>query len=315
MIYDCFIFNSELDLLKLRLAFMNSMVDYFVICESGRTLSGEKKPLHFKEHEKEFEEYLPKIIHLEAPSRPDLTAWDYEYFQRNYIKEGLKQCKDDDLILISDVDEIINLKNIVRLNGLKLPALIELSYYYYFFNLKAGSTFTLNLLSNYSFIKNFNIGIRNPDYKEKVKNVIKKKSCVTGWHFSYLFGLDIEKYKTKVKSFSHQEYNTSYYLDDNRIKKCIETGIDLFERENIFFSFKKPEKELKEILPFIRQLGLEHYIHTKQKLSFSHLKHPGFIIKKKLLPFIKNELYTRPRYNLIVFTSPFRKKIRKLIFQ
>lgn len=313
MIYDCFLFNTELELLKLRLAFLDSIVDYFVIVESKRTLSGEEKILHYKKNEQDFEKYHHKIIYLEAPVRPDLSAWEYEYFQRDYLREGLKSCKDNDLILISDVDEIINLKHILSIPDLQFPVLIDLPYYYYYFNLKASSSIALNLLCNYSLIKNLNIGERNLTYKSNVKNIIKSDKYKTGWHFSYLFGENIFKYQEKIKSFSHQEFNTRYFLSEERILKCITTGIDLFERRNFFFSFKKPEKELSEILPYIKELGLTQYLHKSPRgllLNFNHLR---FIISKKLIPLMKVKLYDKPKYKLIIMSSPFRKKIKNLL--
>lgn len=313
MIYDCFLFNNEIELLKLRLAFMNDMVDYFVLVESERTLSGQKKVLHFKENESEFKEYAHKIIYLQAPLCPELSAWDYEYFQRNYIKEGLKNCYNDDLILISDVDEIINLKSILALKNLQLPALIELPYYYYFLNLKSSGSFKLNLLSPYSFIKNLDIGIRNPRYKKLVSNVVRKKDCKTGWHFSYLFGYDFPKYEEKLKAFSHQEYNTPYYLDYARIKKCINLGIDLFERKNIFFSFKNPEADLAEIFPVIKSLGLQDYICLKKRSLLLSPESLIFVLRARTLPLLVSRLFKQPKNKIIVATSPFRKRAKRLI--
>jgi beta-1,4-mannosyl-glycoprotein beta-1,4-N-acetylglucosaminyltransferase len=315
MIYDCFIFNSELELLKLRLDFLDNVVDYFVIVESKRTLSGKKKLLHYKENEQYFEKYQHKIIYLEAPIMPHLIEWDYEYFQRNYIKQGLINCHDNDLILISDVDEIVNLKPILSLGDLQLPALIELPYYNYFLNLKSYKSFTVNLLCKYSFIKDLDIGERNNTYKKYVTNVIKSKQLKTGWHFSNLFGFDIPKYQEKIKSFSHQEFNNPHFLKKERILKCIQSGVDLFERTNIFFSFKQPANELGELNRYIEIMGMTHLIYKPGLRLLLRNKLIGFILIKKILPLIKYKLYNVPRYKLIVITSPFRKKIKKLIFK
>jgi beta-1,4-mannosyl-glycoprotein beta-1,4-N-acetylglucosaminyltransferase len=315
MIYDCFIFSNELEILKLRLAFLDNVVDYFVIVESKRTLSGKKKLLYYKEYEQYFEKYHHKIIYLEAPDMPHLVEWDYEYFQRNYIKQGLINCHENDLILISDVDEIVNLKSILSFKSLQLPALIELPYYNYFFNLKSYKSFTVNLLCKYSFIKNLNIGERNQTYQKYVTNVIKSKQLKTGWHFSNLFGFDIPKYQEKIKSFSHQEFNNSHFLKKERILKCIQSGIDLFERTNIFFSFKHPANELAELNSHIEIMNMTHLIYEPDLRSLFKNKLIGFILVKKILPLMKYMLYNVPRYRLIVITSPFRKKIKKIIFK
>jgi beta-1,4-mannosyl-glycoprotein beta-1,4-N-acetylglucosaminyltransferase len=313
MIYDCFLFNTELDLLQLRLSFLNDVADYFVIVESKRTLSGEPKRLHYQENKALFKKYHHKIIHLEAPLMPALSAWEYEYFQRNYIKEGLKECNGSDLILISDVDEIINLKSILSIPGLQLPALIELPYYYFFFNLKAHKSFAVNLLCEYSFLKDLYIGERNETYKKYVKHVITKEACKTGWHFSYLFGFDITKYQEKISSFSHQEYNTPYFQDEQRILTCIRAGVDLFERDNIFFSFKDPRKDLPQLMPFIEELNMMHLIYKAGWKTFLKKDVLRFVLQKKVGPYLKYKLYVLPKYKVIVASSPARKKIRKAI--
>ena len=43
-VYDCFLFYDEFDILEIRLNILNDVVDYFVLVESSRTFSGNKKP-------------------------------------------------------------------------------------------------------------------------------------------------------------------------------------------------------------------------------------------------------------------------------
>ena len=52
MVYDCFQFFNELDILKIRLNVMNDVVDKFVISEATETFSGLKKPLYLKKIKK-----------------------------------------------------------------------------------------------------------------------------------------------------------------------------------------------------------------------------------------------------------------------
>ena len=159
MIYDCFIFNDELNLLELRLNFLNQTVDKFVLVESGRALSGLVKPLHYKNNQSRFKKFEDKIIHLIAPSN-ELSAWDYEYFQRNYIKQGLKDCNDEDIIFISDADEIINIGAVLQAKDFQLPALLEIPMNYYFLNMKTNSVYYVNLVGKWSIIKDKDISIR-----------------------------------------------------------------------------------------------------------------------------------------------------------
>lgn len=313
MIYDCFLINSELDLLALRLQFLDDVVDRFVIVESPRTLSGNEKPLYFQLNKQQFAKYESKIIHLVAPVESHLNAWEYEYFQRNYIKEGLKNCADNDIVLIGDVDEIVNLKAILQKKDLALPALVELPVYYYFINLKSAYKFAVNLLCHYSFIKDKYIGERNATYPKYVDNVIRMNEIKTGWHFSFLFGLDIPRYQEKIKSFSHQEYNTPFFLEEKRLLKCVQLGIDLFERTEIIFLFKNPQNDCRLLLPSLEALNMGQLVYRP---SLSVLLRPGyfsFLIRKKTIPVIVKYIYKRPLQQLIRLTAPLRKLVKKMI--
>ena len=46
-VYDCFTFNNEYDVLKIRLNELSSVVDRFVVVEGTRTFSGINKKLTF----------------------------------------------------------------------------------------------------------------------------------------------------------------------------------------------------------------------------------------------------------------------------
>lgn len=106
-IYDCFPFFNELELLQIRLGELNDTVDYFVLVESIETQRGTPKKLFFEENKHLFAPYLHKIIHVAVrENHPEFSMWEREHFQRNCIARGLKNCKDKDIILISDLDEI-----------------------------------------------------------------------------------------------------------------------------------------------------------------------------------------------------------------
>ena len=110
-IYDCFPFFNELELLELRLASLYDVVDCFVIVESDKTHANEPKPFNFYEHVHDYEKYLPKIHYvMDTSAIPYKGAgdWSLENNQRNSIMKGLDDAEQDDLIMISDVDEIPN---------------------------------------------------------------------------------------------------------------------------------------------------------------------------------------------------------------
>lgn len=286
-IYDCFLFNDELDLLAIRLAYLSDSVDYFVLVESERTLAGKPKKLHFEINKIKFNKYLDKIIHLKAPAN-DLPAWEYEYFQRNFIKQGLQNCDDNDLIVISDADEIVNLPVLLHSPSFKTPCIAQLPVYYYYFNLKSSTSFQVNLIATWSFLQNKDLGNRNILYPTYTNTIINNKNEVTGWHFSYLYGNAVKLYQDKIKSFAHHEYNTGYYLDNERIKKCILLGLDVYERS--YMHFKEDDKQLTLLLPVIQGMKLDHLFY---KTKIKEIVKPGniwFILKKVYFRKIKNRL-------------------------
>jgi beta-1,4-mannosyl-glycoprotein beta-1,4-N-acetylglucosaminyltransferase len=107
-VFDCFPFFNELDVLEIRLAELDALVDHFVIVEATHTQTGNSKPLYFTDNRKRYDRYAHKIIHivvddlpLEAPSH-----WAREIHQREAIMRGLGDARPDDLVITSDCDEI-----------------------------------------------------------------------------------------------------------------------------------------------------------------------------------------------------------------
>ena len=112
-IYDCFTFFNELELLELRLKILSPYVDYFGLVESNVTHRGKSKPLYFDLNKENFSAYKDKIIYLKLNTNTKETHpydWSIENLQRNTILNGLNNCQDNDLIIISDLDEIPNPK-------------------------------------------------------------------------------------------------------------------------------------------------------------------------------------------------------------
>ena len=152
-IFDCFMYFDEDMILDLRLNILNKYVDNFVIVESIYNHKGEKRKLKF--NPKKFESFREKIIYLvhdeipleiESISNNDseseksgkliMNALYRESGQRNFIMNGLKNANSEDIILISDVDEIPNLENIIFDKIKKKIIFFNQDMLYYKFNLK-----------------------------------------------------------------------------------------------------------------------------------------------------------------------------------
>ena len=136
MIYDCFSYWDEDLLLDLRLNILNDYVDFFVIVEGNKTWQNNFKKFRFDLDK--FKKFKEKIIYIQVKDMPDGTnPWVRENFQRNCIGRGLKEAKNDDLVIISDLDEIPNPEKILKFELNKRYAVFRQNHYYYKLNLKA----------------------------------------------------------------------------------------------------------------------------------------------------------------------------------
>ena len=116
-IYDCFQFFNEEHILDLRFNILDEHVNFFVIVESTTDHQGNPKKLNFDI--KKFNKFNKKIIYVvvddtaEAIKKPHLGGESLvEQHQRNSLLRGLKNCHDNDLVILSDVDEIPNLNKL-----------------------------------------------------------------------------------------------------------------------------------------------------------------------------------------------------------
>ena len=116
-IYDCFIFYNELDLLEIRLNELNDVVDGFVLVEAERSHQNKPKPLFFQNNKNRYEKFLPKIKNIIVSENlfVDNDAWRNEKLQRNTITVGLSDLADDDLVIVSDADEIPSKQSVQNL--------------------------------------------------------------------------------------------------------------------------------------------------------------------------------------------------------
>ena len=146
-IIDCFIFYNELDLLNYWLNMLDDIVDYFIIVESTHTFIGKEKELFFNNNKELFKKFENKIIHIIVNNLPHIhpnidfskgEQSNNERFQRNQIPIGFDNIKldDEDIIIITDVDEIPN-KNTLKTikNGLIKINMNQLEMDLYYCNL------------------------------------------------------------------------------------------------------------------------------------------------------------------------------------
>lgn len=109
-IFDCFVFATELDLLEIRLHELAPVVDFFVLAEAEVTFKGEPKPLVFQSNRDRFAPFAERIRHVVVRDMPRGTTksdnWRRQRYQRNALIAGIEDAGPEDVVLLSDVDEI-----------------------------------------------------------------------------------------------------------------------------------------------------------------------------------------------------------------
>ena len=246
-IFDCFMYFDEEVVLDLRLNTLDKYVDYFIIVESIFTHKGDKRKLVF--NHKKFEKFKDKIIYLIYDEKPQkiekilseddesekskkyiLNAAYRENGQRNFILSGLKEAKSNDMILISDVDEIPNLENLDLSKINQKIILFKQDMFYYKFNLKLPNlTWTGTKACKKKYLKNpqwlRNIKDRKFSFyrldiffsKTKYNNV--KFINNGGWHFTNIKTAAQIEYK--LRSYLHHREFDENPMTENEIDEII----------------------------------------------------------------------------------------------
>ena len=236
-IYDCFQYFNEDHILDLRFNILNEKVDYFIISESTKTHQGQTKKLNFNINN--FSKFKNKIKYIVADYKQKIDFKNHtggesliEQHQRNSLSDGFVNADDNDLIILSDSDEIPDLTKLNQIkSNTKFTAFSQMMFMYKL-NLQ-----NLNenkwIGSKMSLKKNFPMPqvLRNLKFKKYPFwrfDKIKLQTIEGGWHFSYLQKpSDIVK---KIKSFSHGEFNRNNFIDEKKIEEKIINNEDIFER-------------------------------------------------------------------------------------
>lgn len=275
MVYDCFQFFNELDILKLRMQILSPVVDKFVISEATETFSGLKKPFYYEENKDMFAEFADKIIHVVVEDTPEGFTHDRDTFQKNAVGRGLINCTDEDIIIFSDLDEIPNPEKIREiLNHFDENKVYHFAQrmFYCYLNMEEVSGNLLSYAGEFEGVERKKwIGSKMCSYKLIRENGWKlgelrfperKEVGVRvedgGWHFGYMGGhgeSDVKKrVAQKVKSAAHQEYNSRSVLSE--VEDKIKDGKDIFDRQAEFVRV-----EIDESFPLYLREHKEEYAH------------------------------------------------------
>ena len=256
-IYDCFQYFNEEHIADLRFNILNKFIDYFVIVESTVNHQGKQKKLQFNiDNYKKFKDKIKYIIVDDTPEnikKPHKGGESLvEQHQRNSLMKVLNKAEDEDLIILSDVDEIPDL-NKLNLFNKKNYAVFSQKMFMYKINLLNldennwhGSKICLKKnLKTPQWLRNLKFK-KYPFWRfDKPRNLQIIQNG--GWHFAYL--QSAENISKKIKSFAHGEFNKDHLSDEEKIKQRIQKGEDVFER-----GFKLKRINIDDSFPdFIKQ--------------------------------------------------------------
>lgn len=224
MIYDCFMFYNEVELLDLRLRTLREYVDVFVLAEINITHSGKDKPYYFDEFKSLFKEY--NIIHLKDIAYPNDNPWIVENAHRNMLQRGYTDAYHDDYIIISDLDEIPDPQKVHEgiESGLNTFG-IHQELYCYYINCKSDQIWAGSVVSKRQYIKSPQ-DARNNRCNQPV-------NLVGGWHYTSMGGKD--RIRLKFDSFAETDFNIDKYMSDSNLDECLSTGKDLTGRTESYF--------------------------------------------------------------------------------
>ena len=289
-VFDCFMYFNEDVVLELRLNYLNKFVDQFIIVESTFNHSGQKKNLNFDVDK--FPKFKDKIKYLVLNAQPSnlekindndtedekskkyiLNGYKRDHFQRNYISNGIDDADQDDVIIISDIDEIPNLEKL-DLNKIQNDLILfNQKMCYYKFNLYQ---------KNYSWNGSRACKKKNLISPQWIRDIKPKKYpkwrldtyfsknkysniCFIndgGWHFSYLNTPEL--IEQKLKSYTHhREYDLNPIGIEN-IEERIRNKMSVYnlssdKRENQFAQGVKLEIMENNDLPSYIRHNLKKY--------------------------------------------------------
>ena len=279
-IYDCFTFFNEIDLLRIRLNVLAPFVDKFIIVELPKTFRGDDKELVFAKNKQMFSKYLNKIIYITEDYVPDYLgdgSFNIEHYQRNLILKGLEQCKPDDIIIISDIDEIPDmgaLHNMIclkyRRSGRKMTQCIKTLMYEFALNNKdlvkdmiKGKKkncldwlditpialeqslfyYYMNCRSKELWYGPVITMYKNMELPQRLRDKRNLLPFIesAGWHFSYLGG--VTSVKSKLRSIVDKNPDIVAKLDtcskdEAYIEECLKNGTDILGRKGKQFEYE-----------------------------------------------------------------------------
>lgn len=327
MIYDCFTFFNELDLLEIRLNVLSPVVDKFVLVEAAKTFTGKSKEFVFENNKERFYDFLDKIEHIKVDDMPMPNCaendalgnnWLLETFQRDAIMRGLSGCSFEDIIIISDLDEIPSPAVITKYlqDDVHEIWVLKQMLMYYFVN---NSCFTDPIWRGSRLGRYKNLLYPEQDLPVRSYYQFSKKGLPSyfrfcngrdidnaGWHFSYCGGVDaIIK---KREAISEQQYNNADNMLADSMREAIKKGKDIYGRNQFRYAPIRLNSSFPEYL-LNNQEKYKHLIVNTGclQLYISTMKIVCYNVTKTLMKVVLKIIC------IFVPVRAWRKKIRGIV--
>lgn len=257
-ILDAFLFYNELDLLKVRLAYLGEHIDQFIITEANIDFSGRPKPfllnseliktlpfcekiIYHREYI-DFESFFWKIKRIRYRNKQRKYLWKIQDAQRNSLLKVLKKFDRADIVIFSDIDEFPSIEatqQAINTINAKTPgankSTLSLQQAFFYFNIYS---FASEEIWYGSIVTSNNIFCRLKPHKLRAKKNNMPHIESGGWHFSYF--MSEEKIIDKINAISDAEELSQFKgLSVDEVRFKVMNKLDLYDR-GIVFNNKSP---------------------------------------------------------------------------
>lgn len=270
MIYDCVTYFQEPDLLELRMLELDGWVDRFVVVEGNRTHAGAPRTSSIPQalRDRWGDRLVTAMIDLPEGDGPTWT-WRREMGQRNGIRDVLRAlgAAPDDMVLVSDVDELPNQFFMSILSQLPPDAVAVAHQQLHYYDVNHVSPGGWRGTRATQFANLDVLGADGVRYAGTERGGFPRILEVphAGWHFSYFGGL--RRIQTKITSFLHQEFNLPEHVDMSTIHKRVQAGDDVYGRPEQSFRVGPVDYPLPFAM-YARPGAWNHFFYHQYRPNF-----------------------------------------------
>ncbi|CAE5957333.1 unnamed protein product [Arabidopsis arenosa] len=235
-VYDAVLFSNELDILAVRWRELFPYITQFVLLESNTTFTGLPKPLVFAAHRDEFKFIESRLTYGTVGGR--FVKGQNPFYEEAYQRVALDQLlriagiTDDDLLLMSDVDEIPSRHTINLLRWCdEIPKILHLRLKNYLYSFE----FLVDSKSWRASVHRYETGKTRYAHYRQSDEILAD----AGWHCSFCFRR-ISEFIFKMKAYSHNDrVRFGHFLNPKRVQRVICKGADLFDMLPEEYTFKE----------------------------------------------------------------------------